>query len=86
MQPVGLTFKKEGEGRTGEIMLVHQCKKCGKISINRIAGDDDEAEIYKVFDQSKYINQALQAQLDSESIYIANEADRKEVQVQLFGR
>jgi hypothetical protein len=27
--------------RTGEFVLLHRCVKCGKVSKNRIAGDDD---------------------------------------------
>jgi ribosome biogenesis GTPase / thiamine phosphate phosphatase len=27
--------------RTGEYVLIHKCEICGKISKNRIAGDDD---------------------------------------------
>ena len=36
MKPIGLTFKKDGE-----LMIVHKCLNCGKISRNRIAGDDN---------------------------------------------
>jgi hypothetical protein len=43
MVPVALTlkksYKKYGEG-LGEMMLVHMCTECSKISINRIAADD----------------------------------------------
>lgn len=35
MEPKGLRFKHDGE-----LMIVHQCLSCGKISNNRIAGDD----------------------------------------------
>jgi len=46
MRPVGLTvkrsFKKYASPGSGEIMLVHRCADCSKISINRIAADDDE--------------------------------------------
>jgi hypothetical protein len=36
MEPIGLTFKKDGE-----LMIVHKCLRCGKLSPNRIAGDDN---------------------------------------------
>lgn len=36
MKPVGLSCKPNGE-----LMIVHQCLNCGKISPNRIAGDDN---------------------------------------------
>jgi len=35
MKPIGLRFKYDGE-----LMIVHWCLSCGKISNNRIAGDD----------------------------------------------
>jgi hypothetical protein len=36
MKPIGLRFKNDGE-----LMIVHRCLCCGKISTNRIAGDDN---------------------------------------------
>lgn len=50
MEPIGLTFKDEGfdkygKKRQGEIMIIHQCIKCGKINRNRVAGDDDPKAI-----------------------------------------
>jgi hypothetical protein len=35
MEPIGLTFKKDGE-----LMIIHKCLSCQKLSNNRIAGDD----------------------------------------------
>ena len=35
MKPIGLKFKYDGE-----LMIVHKCLSCGKISNNRVAGDD----------------------------------------------
>lgn len=57
MEPIGLSFKKEcfdkyGRKKQGEIMLVHKCLKCKKISINRLAGDDEPAEILKILRKS----------------------------------
>jgi hypothetical protein len=44
MRPIGLTYKrtrkKYGDQR-GEMMLVHLCLDCGKVSLNRVAADDD---------------------------------------------
>lgn len=48
MKPIDLTFKKDGE-----IMLVHRCQKCGYISKNRIAGDDDPQKILGVKDSAE---------------------------------
>jgi len=36
MKPLGLSCRSDGE-----LMVVHRCLNCGKISYNRIAGDDN---------------------------------------------
>jgi DNA-directed RNA polymerase subunit RPC12/RpoP len=56
MMPVGLTLKRTtnkyaGYGH-GELMLVHRCDDCGKLSINRIAADDDGSTLLAVLEQS----------------------------------
>lgn len=40
MKPIDLAFKPDGE-----LMIVHRCLCCGKISKNRIAGDDNTYSI-----------------------------------------
>lgn len=52
MQPIGLAFKEEGGRRQGELTLVHRCERCGAVSRNRIAGDDDPESVVTVFKQS----------------------------------
>ncbi len=68
MKPIGLTFKWEGVDkynnlREGELMLIHECTGCGKISINRIAADDNEETILKVFDESQKLPLQKRAEL-----------------------
>ena len=46
MKPIGLTLKKGG----GELMLVHQCCSCNKLSKNRLAGDDQSNSVLNLFD------------------------------------
>ena len=89
MEPIGLTYKNEGvdkygKARQGELMLIHQCTKCNKISINRIAGDDDAKEILKVYEQSKN-NTDLRQILAKQNIVLLSENDLAEVDKQLFG-
>jgi hypothetical protein len=53
MQPIGLTLKcgkvnRYARENSGEIMLVHYCLSCGKISPNRIAGDDNAYTILEL--------------------------------------
>jgi hypothetical protein len=92
MQPIGLTFKREGwdkytgKPKQGEIMLIHHCLKCGKISINRIAGDDSPTTILKVFENSLALSSGLKNSLKVEGIRMLTKNDRQEVQNQLFGK
>lgn len=88
MEPVGLTFKKEridkyGKKKQGEIMLVHQCQKCGEISINRIAGDDDPQKILNVLAKTSQFPVLSDSKL--RRIDLLEEDARKEVERQLFG-
>ncbi len=76
MKPIGLQFKNESGGK-GEIMIVHRCKGCGKISKNRIAGDDKPEAILEVFRKS----------LNEEGeVSLLDKEDEKEVLTQLFGK
>lgn len=47
MRPICFAEKKDGE-----IMVIHECLSCGKISKNRIAGDDSEEKIIEIFEES----------------------------------
>ncbi len=56
MKPIGLTMKngrnKYRLDKRGELMLVHECRDCGTLSINRIAADDELSNIIDVFESS----------------------------------
>jgi hypothetical protein len=88
MRPIGLTIKKTRKKygpETGELMLIHQCESCGKISINRIAADDQNERVIEVFKESFGLDAALKAKLEEDGIQLLNAADAKEVRSQLFG-
>lgn len=92
MEPIALTFKKEGsdryeeEGRRiGELMLVHECVADGKLRVNRIAGDDNTDQLLYVFQRGLDIVAPLIGRLASEAIIVADLSDMAEVQNQLFG-
>ena len=91
MEPIGLTFKQEGinkygEAKQGELMLIHQCLKCNKISINRLAADDNPQAILEVFEKSKQLNPEAIYRLIEEGIKILTEQDKEEIMTQLFGK
>jgi hypothetical protein len=56
MLPVALTWKrslkKYARPGDGELMLVHQCQDCDRLSINRIAADDDNGLILSLLHDS----------------------------------
>jgi len=85
MKPIALTFKnvgldKYGRKKQGEIMIVHRCDKCGKISLNRIAGDDDPQEILKILEQTNTSLYDL-----PKNIAVLTKKDKDEVKKQLLG-
>lgn len=89
MQPVGLTLKRtrkryprEGQG---ELMLVHLCRGCGKVSINRIAADDHPQTIAEVFHDSLELTLYLVDQIEASGVRLLNAADAHRVQAQLTG-
>ncbi len=90
MKPIGLTFKHEGKDkygsyRQGELMLIHECLDCDKISINRIAGDDDSDAIMDIFEKSKKLSLLKIDKLRKEGIDVLSEKDKEKISVQLFG-
>ncbi len=91
MMPIGITLKHEGvdkygKKREGEIMLIHECLDCRKISINRIAGDDSTDEILEVFVNSKNLPLDKKKQLEDSNIKLLQEEDKDVVYRQLFGK
>lgn len=91
MKPVGLTFKQEGidkwgKLKQGELMLIHLCRNCGKISINRVAADDNPRAILKIWKNSKSPASNLVGQLAKNGIKILGEKEKKEILSQLFGK
>ncbi|HPC37657.1 MAG TPA: RNHCP domain-containing protein [Candidatus Paceibacterota bacterium] len=90
MKPIGLTFKQEGLNkyglkRRGELMIIHQRLKCGKISINRLAGDDDEKMILQILEKSQNLPKEKIKELKKQGIEIITSGQKQEVLNQLFG-
>lgn len=91
MEPLGLTFKEEGTDKygnkvQGELMIIHRCLQCQKISINRIAADDGTEQIMKLFEKSKELDDEIKKELADEGIKLLEEKDKKEIETQLFGK
>jgi hypothetical protein len=89
MEPIGLTLKKTrkkyGELELGELMIIHHCVDCGKISINRIAADDVPDEIYLLFTRTLAFEPAMRVRLANNGIQVLTAAHRDVVYARLFG-
>ncbi len=89
MRPIGLTLKKANKKYAqkdqGELMLVHQCLECGKLSINRIAADDIDDYIYDVFRSSLQLTSAFRRTCLQNDIQLLQAEDEPVVQARLFG-
>lgn len=89
MQPVGLTTKRTAKKYAahsgGELMLIHCCVNCGRLSINRIAADDDAESLLAVLRESPRLLTGLQPRLAAEGITPLTLAQEKLVTGQLFG-
>ena len=92
MKPIALTFKHEGEKdkygnkKRGELMVIHECQKCGKISINRIAGDDNPDAVFRIFKESLNMNFSKINSIENQKIDVSSQEDEKEIKIQLFGK
>jgi len=73
MQPIGLTLKNirvnpYTQKPSGEIMLVHYCLACGRISCNRVAGDDNAYAIICLLKESRPVDELAAIKLEELNI------------------
>lgn len=89
MRPIGLTVKKVakkyGNSSRGELMIIHQCSRCGRISINRIAADDSAGALLQLYQNSQRMDEALLRRLEEMDIQALTAGDLTTVYSQLFG-
>jgi hypothetical protein len=89
MEPVGLTLKqtlkKYARPASGELMLIHYCIECGKVSINRIAADDVPETLFEVFQASCEMDDRAYASFIGNNIQALTASDTDLVRLRLFG-
>jgi DNA-directed RNA polymerase subunit RPC12/RpoP len=89
MLPVGLTVKrshnKYGRSMAGELMLIHWCSECGKLSINRIAADDQVEGLMEIFMSSMSLHESRRIQIRDNGIQLLTAEDIWIVERQLLG-
>jgi hypothetical protein len=93
MVPVALSFKKIAPKKykaltvkDGELALVHQCRKCGWVTINRIAGDDDEQRIIDLLSVTEAQKEAIGDFVFLKKGRLAEIPDLLAVRRQLWGK
>jgi len=90
MRPLGLTIKraakKYSHHPSGELMLIHQCIECGKVSINRVAADDFAENLFEIYQGYRQIDELLRLELETSGVLTLQAADHQLVQSRLFGR
>ncbi|MCL5969913.1 MAG: RNHCP domain-containing protein [Patescibacteria group bacterium] len=80
MKPIGLTNKPNGE-----LMVVHLCLNCGKVSCNRIAGDDNPYVITCLLEEPSSLSKEIITRLASQGISLLTQDDKQEVLTSLYG-
>ena len=88
MRPIGLTCKQSRNKyrQNGELMLIHLCDVCKKVSINRIAADDLKERIFAVFIQTYDLDPRIRFRLSLEGIHMLQASDRELVEASLNGK
>lgn len=90
MRPLGPTLKKSHKkydrAGSGELMLVHACTGCGKVTINRIAADDDVEMLLEVFEGSLELDRRIGLGLMEAGILLLGAADGELLRAGLIGR
>jgi hypothetical protein len=75
-----------GVEKSGELLLVHFCDECGKVSLNRLAADDDSQALLETFEASLALEQPIQAALRENGIITLQAGDFHLIRARLFGR
>ena len=89
MQPIALTVKygrnKYACCSRGELMLVHRCGDCNKLTINRIAADDQAGMLEQIYRASLDLNAIMRNDLLRDQILPLDSTDESMLFTQLYG-
>jgi len=88
MRPIGLTLKashNKYRSDDGELMLIHNCLGCGKLSINRIAADDNAGQLFAIFETSNTLEHEIRVEISHQDIRLLCPLDLNLVLMRLYG-
>jgi len=90
MQPVGLSRKpgrnKYASRHSGELLLVHLCVDCGRVSFNRLAADDDPEHVEAACRAASRPGSQSRLHLALAGIRLLDESELASVRAQLYGK
>jgi len=81
MIPIGLAWKKNME-----ISLVHMCKNCKKLDVNRIAGDDNTAMLEGVYQTSLRLSPEVARIMEDQGIQLILQDEYPALRATLYGK
>jgi len=92
MQPVGLS-RKPGRNKyahyasheNGELLLVHLCTECGRVSLNRLAADDDPEKVEAAFRAASRLDMQTRSRLALAQVSLLDESEIDFVRAQMYG-
>ncbi|MBN1438401.1 MAG: RNHCP domain-containing protein [Anaerolineales bacterium] len=89
MRPIGLTLKRNRNKYavfpSGELMIVHRCPACGKVSANRVAADDAMECLAELFRDSLRLEAPFRRTADLSGVRILGSGDWEIVSRRLYG-
>jgi hypothetical protein len=87
MRPVGLALKRSNKkyAGLGELLLIHLCEECGRVSLNRMAADDDPDLVFEVYTRSFALDASARIYLCKSGVEVLQAEDVHLVKAQLFG-
>ena len=90
MKPIGLVFKNIEynpftDKSSGELMIVHLCLGCGRISCNRIAGDDNPYVVTCLLEEPAKLSKEIITGLTNQGIRLLTQDNKQEVLTALYG-
>jgi hypothetical protein len=88
MRPIGLTMKP-GHNKYaptgGELMLAHLCVGCERLSINRLAADDDARSLVDIFSTTSTLPFGIRIILLASGIHLLEHGSAGIIRRQLLG-
>lgn len=90
MHAVGVSRKhgknKYASCQSGELLLVHLCAECGRVSLNRLAADDDPEKVEAAFHAASLLDLETRSRLAIAQVSLLDESELDFIRAQLYGK